>query len=269
MVCRQPAAVKGEKHANALIYLVMDRGVRGYHPSMAELRPLARLPGSPRLWLMLAAACLLAYSFFEIVDDVFADPLEGDMEAHEFDAAIAQYLMQFRSERLTQVAIDLTALGSVSVLSVFAILAYATVIAARDRAGLAHLSIALLGALAWPQVLKPLYGRGRPDFAEPLVRVTDLSFPSGHAFGAAAAYATFAYLCARYTQQWRGTEAFAYIFAALLVTIIGLTRIYLGVHYATDVLAGFAAGGAWAFMVAALFTALHERRGRAASVQLR
>jgi undecaprenyl-diphosphatase len=218
-----------------------------------------RLPGSLRLWLMLAAACVLAYAFFEIADDVFVDPLEGDMEAHEFDSAVTHYFSQFRTERLTQVAIDLTALGSVSVLTVFAILAYAAVIGARDTVGFAHLSIALLGAGLWPQVLKSLYGRERPDLIEQLVNVSDLSFPSGHAFGAAAAYATFAYLCARYTQS-RGTELFAYTFAALLIAVIGLTRIYLGVHYATDVLAGFAAGGAWAFALAAFFTAV--QRGR-------
>jgi undecaprenyl-diphosphatase len=218
-----------------------------------------RLPGSLRLWLMLAVACMLAYSFVEIVDDVFIDPREGDMEAHEFDRAVSHYFEQFRSERLTQVAIDLTALGSVSVLTVFAILAYAAVILARDVNGFAHLSIALLGAGLWPVILKPLFGRERPGLIEPLVNVSDLSFPSGHAFGAAAAYATFAYLCARYTDS-RGTELFAYGFAALLIVVIGLTRIYLGVHYATDVLAGLAAGGAWAFALAAVFTALQRDR---------
>lgn len=220
---------------------------------MRNALPFNRLPGSLRLWLMLAISCVLAYSFFEIVDDVFSDPLEGDMESHEFDEAVSRFLAQFRSERLTQVAIDLTALGSVSVLTVFAILAYAAVIGARDTTGFAHLSIALLGAALWPQVLKPLYGRERPDVIDQLVPVADLSFPSGHAFGAAAAYATFAYLCARYTQK-HGAEIFAYGFAALVITVIGLTRIYLGVHYATDVLAGFAAGGAWAFALAAAFT---------------
>lgn len=228
------------------------------HRHMPASRPFPNLPGSLRLWLMLAAACLLAFGFVDIADEVFSDVLEGDLEAQEFDAAVARYLAQLRSETLTQVAIDLTALGSVSVLAVFAILAYAAVIGARDRIGFAHLSIALLGALVWPLVLKPLYGRVRPDPVEQLVRVADLSFPSGHAFGAACAYATFAYFCARYTRH-RGAEVFAYTFAALLVALVGLTRIYLGVHYATDVLAGFAAGGAWAFALAALFTFIQRK----------
>ncbi|MEY4643160.1 MAG: hypothetical protein RLZZ227_3154 [Pseudomonadota bacterium] len=61
---------------------------------------IAKVPGSPRLWLMLFAAWLLAYSFFEIVDDVFFDPLEGDMEASEFDAAVSHFFAQAGSERL-------------------------------------------------------------------------------------------------------------------------------------------------------------------------
>lgn len=221
-------------------------------------RIIARVPGSPRLWLMLFAACLLAYSFFEIVDDVFSDPLEGDMESHEFDEAVARFFMQFRSDRLTQVAIDLTALGSVSVLSVFAILAYAVIIGTRDLLGFLHMSVALLGALVWPVILKPYFGRDRPDLIEPLVSVADLSFPSGHAFGAAAAYATFAFFCARFIST-HSAEVFCYLFACVLVVVVGITRIYLGVHYPTDVLAGLAAGGAWAFFVAAGFSLFYGR----------
>ncbi|MEY4643161.1 MAG: hypothetical protein RLZZ227_3155 [Pseudomonadota bacterium] len=60
--------------------------------------------------------------------------------------------------------------------------------------------------------------------------VSDLSFPSGHAFGAAAVYATVAFFCARFAQSHSG-KVFYYLFASLLVAIVGLTRIYLGVHY--------------------------------------
>jgi undecaprenyl-diphosphatase len=221
-------------------------------------RIIARVPGSQRLWLLLVAACLLAYGFFEIVDEVFYDPLEGDLESHAFDAAVMEFLMQFRSERLTQVAIDLTALGSVSVLTVFAILAYAVIVGLRDRVGFAHMTVALLGALAWPVVLKPFFGRDRPALIEHLVTVGDLSFPSGHAFGAAAAYATFAFFCGRFVRA-RSGEAFCYFFALLIVCVVGLTRIYLGVHYPTDVLAGLTAGGAWAFIVAAGFSVLYAK----------
>jgi undecaprenyl-diphosphatase len=218
----------------------------------------AELPGSPRLWLMLFVACALAFGFFEVVDDVFEDPLEGETDTHAFDAQITQFFVQFRSTGLTQVAVDLTALGSVSVLAVFALLAYGVIVARRDWLGVAHLSVALLGALVWPAVLKEYFERERPDVLMHLVPVSDLSFPSGHAFGAAACYATFAFFCARYLER-RTHDVLCWSLAAGIVVLVGVTRIYLGVHYPTDVLGGLSAGGAWAFFVAAAFSLLTRR----------
>ncbi len=223
-----------------------------------NIRPIiANVPGSPRLWLMLFVASALAYGYFEIVDDVFSDPLEGDMETPEFDRDVAQFFMQFRTERLTQIAIDLTALGSISVLVVFGMLAYAVIVARRDLIAFLHISVAVTGALFWPVILKPYFGRDRPPVIDQLVRVGDLSFPSGHAFGAAAAYATFAFFWARFVRAY-SAEVFCYFFAFALVAIIAVTRIYLGAHYASDVLAGISAGGAWAFFVAAAFSLFYK-----------
>ncbi len=202
---------------------------------------------------MLFAACALAFGFFEVVDDVFEDPLEGETDTRELDESITQFFVQFRTDSRTQIAVDLTALGSVSVLAVFAVLAYAAILARRDYLGLAHVSVALLGALVWPSVLKTYFERERPDVLMHLVAVGDLSFPSGHSFGAAACYATFAFFCARYVER-PIHEVLCYALAFGIVATVGATRIYLGVHYPTDVLAGLSAGGAWAFFVAAAFS---------------
>ncbi len=222
---------------------------------------IAGLPGSPRLWLMLFVACALAFGFFEVADDVFEDPLEGETDTREFDASITRFFVQLRSKGLTQVAVDLTALGSVSVLAVVAVLAYAVILTKRDHIGFAHLSVALLGALVWPSVLKTYFERERPDVVMHLVTVGDLSFPSGHAFGAAACYATFAFFCARYLERTLH-EVLCYSLAFGIVAVVGATRIYLGVHYPTDVLAGLSAGGAWAFFVAAGFSYWYAKPAR-------
>jgi undecaprenyl-diphosphatase len=214
---------------------------------------LAALPGSPRLWVMLGIASVLVFGFIEVVDVVFDDPGEQHTGAGAFDTAFGKYIQGFRSALLTRIAIDLTALGSGSVLGVLALLAYAAVVGAKDRIGFVHLTLALVGAFAFPELLKGYFARERPDQLLHLVAVQTLSFPSSHSFSAAACYSTFAFFFARFVPRW-STEVFCYVLAALIVATIGLTRIYLGVHYPTDVLAGIAAGGAWAFLLAALFS---------------
>jgi undecaprenyl-diphosphatase len=214
---------------------------------------IAGLPGSPRLWVMLGIASALVFGFVEVVDDVFDDPRDGDTDAGAFDKGFGQFVQSFRTELLTKIAIDLTALGSGSVLAVFALLAYAAVVGARDRIGFLHLTLALAGAFAFPELLKGYFARERPDALLHLVSVRTLSFPSSHSFSAAACYTTFAFFFARFVPRW-STELFCYVLAALIVATIGMTRIYLGVHYPTDVLAGISAGGAWAFLLAALFS---------------
>lgn len=219
---------------------------------------IAGLPGSPRLWVMLFVASAMAFGFVEVVDEVFDDLDEGESDAAPFDRDFGQFVQSFRSPMLTQVAIDLTALGSSSVLTVFALLAYAAIIGAKDRVGFLHLTLALVGAFAWPELLKDYFARERPDELLHLVTVRTLSFPSGHSFGAAACYATFAFFFARFVPRW-STEAFCYVLAVLIVLVIGMTRIYLGVHYPTDVLAGISAGGAWAFLLAAVFSLWYRK----------
>jgi undecaprenyl-diphosphatase len=219
---------------------------------------IASLPGSPRLWVMLCIASALVFGFVEVVDDVFDDPGEGDTDAGAFDTSFGQFVQGFRSPLLTQIAIDLTALGSASVLSVFALLGYAVVLGARDRVGFIHLTIALIGAFAWPDFFKGYFERERPDQLLHLVTVRTLSFPSGHSFGAAACYMTYAFFFARFVPRW-STEVFCYVLAGLIVVTIGMTRIYLGVHYPTDVLGGMSAGGAWAFFLAAVFSRWYRK----------
>lgn len=218
------------------------------------LKLIASLPGSPRLWVMLGAACLLGYGFAEVADYVFDDSRDGEADPDAFDRSVAQFFQQFRTPLLTQVAIDFTSLGSSSVLSLFALLAYSAVILAKDRRGFIHLSIALVGAFMWPELLKGLFERERPPGVLHLVPAAAFSFPSGHSFGAATCYATFAFFVARYVPRRWHVEVYFYALATFIVLLVGLTRVYLGVHHATDVMAGIAAGGAWAFFLAAAFS---------------
>jgi membrane-associated phospholipid phosphatase len=216
----------------------------------------ADLPGTSRMWLMLGIAFLCACGFFLVADLVFDGGREVEVP---FDQHVAQFLQQFRSEAFTGRVGEVSALGSAPVLAMLALLAYSVILGARDRIGFAHLSIALLGASVWSRLLQALFDRERPENLLPSIVVTEGSFPSAHTFGAAACYVTFAFFHARYAARL-GAKVAGYVFALVLVVLIGVTRIYLGAHHATDVIAGICAGAAWAFLVAAIFLPWYEKR---------
>jgi len=115
----------------------------------------------------------------------------------------------------------------------------------RHKRGLAIVWLfAALGGGLINQVLKLAHDRDRPDFKSEMVHESNKSFPSGHSTGAVCAYGVLAYFAwLRWPEWWR---RFAVTLAAILLSaVIGFTRIYLGAHYCSDVLAGFCIGAAW------------------------
>jgi undecaprenyl-diphosphatase len=108
-------------------------------------------------------------------------------------------------------------------------------------------------------VLKSLFDRPRPDVVVHLVGVSSASFPSGHAMASATIYLTLGALLAR-VQPQRRLKIYAGVVAATLTVLVGLSRVYLGVHWPTDVLAGWCVGAAWA-MLCWLIAAWLQRRG--------
>src|SRR5947207_6364128 len=98
------------------------------------------------------------------------------------------------------------------------------------------------GALDW--ALKTIFRRDRPSFPDPFVHVLGYSFPSGHSMGSLIGYGMLAYLVAHSVRR-RGIDLLVAACAGVLVLAIGFSRLYLGAHYLSDVLAGFAAGIVW------------------------
>lgn len=212
-----------------------------------------------RFWILLLGMIISALLFEEVVDDVFSDPVEGDFEAREFDLMISGLAQGQRSPLVNQTMIDLTALGSVSVVFTFFFILFSVLAIYRDWKGMIYLSLIAAGAGVIPQVLKVHFNRPRPDVNVHLVNVSDLSFPSGHSFGAAAIYLALAFYAGRYAKSW-SQEVFFYFLGAIVIFLVGISRIFLGVHYPTDVLAGVSGGAAWAFGVSAVYVFLTHPR---------
>lgn len=142
---------------------------------------------------------------------------------------------------------DLTALGGYAVLGLLVVLVAVYELMSRRYGAAILVLAATLGGLLVSHLLKDLYDRPRPELVPHLAHVSTSSFPSGHAMLSAVVYLTLGALLARLVEGWWAKLYF--IGAALALTgLVGFSRIYLGVHYPTDVLAGWAAGLSWAIL---------------------
>jgi undecaprenyl-diphosphatase len=155
--------------------------------------------------------------------------------------------------------VNLSALGSVAVTTLVIVVASTFLILTR-RARQAALLIACgLGAAVVIVMLKDYVGRERPTVVVALDSVRGLSFPSGHSLVASAIYPTLGTLLA-VTFDERRLKVFAFATAAVLALLIGFTRVYLGVHYPSDVLGGWMLGLSWAIVCGVVCHRL-QRRG--------
>lgn len=154
---------------------------------------------------------------------------------------------------------DLTSLGSAAVLAVFT-LAVAGYCLVRKQAHAAWLVLgSTIGGAVMMNLLKSAFERPRPTVVPHLVNVSSLSFPSGHAMISAAVYLTLGALLARLVQT-RLVKLYCIGMAIFFSFVIGMTRVYLGVHYPSDVLAGWTAGLCWALICWTVASAL-QRQG--------
>jgi undecaprenyl-diphosphatase len=188
-----------------------------------------------------------------------------DTTPHAFDTEI---LLAFRQAGHPDVPIgplwlqgamrDITSLGSsaVLVLIVAAVIVYLLLI--RRPMTALFTFIAVAGGQLLSTLLKAEIDRPRPDLVSHLVNETSLSFPSGHAMVSAVTYLTLGSLAARFLPG-RTTKIFVLSLAMLTTLLVGVSRVYLGVHWPSDVLAGWCAGFAWA-MLCWLAARLLQRR---------
>jgi undecaprenyl-diphosphatase len=175
-------------------------------------------------------------------------------ESRGFDERILRSLRQSGNlaqpigpEWLSDVARDITALGGVPVILLVAGAVLGHLWLARRSHAAALVLASVTGGAVVMSLLKHVFARERPALVPHLVKVSSLSFPSGHSVLSAVTYLSLGALLARTTRD-RVTKIYYLAVATFLAGLIGLSRVYLGVHYPTDVLAGWCVGIAWALL---------------------
>lgn len=216
---------------------------------------LRRLP--PRAWLALAAAgglfLLPLLLFVKLAEDV------AENQVFFFDRPVMMWLHGHASPGLTALMEAVTQLGGLVVVPVVATVAAVVLWRRGLRRGATVLAAAVIGSTLLNTALKAIFRRARPDFWEHLVVENSYSFPSGHAMASMAVAAALVVLTWRTRWRWAVVAG-----AAVYVLAVGVSRMYLGVHFPSDVLAGWSVSVVWVAVVVAvlrLVDAAYRRRG--------
>jgi membrane protein DedA with SNARE-associated domain/membrane-associated phospholipid phosphatase len=206
-------------------------------------------PSNPRgfpLSLALAVAALAGWAFGGLTQDVV-----GRDEMALVDPKVTSWVVGHRMSALTVVLNVLTWLGSIGVIVPLGLaLGGWFLLRRRDWRPLAMLAVTVGGAVATFHIVKPIVGRPRPPASLWIGHYTGAAFPSGHATQAVSFYAMAAILVA--TRASIRRRALTWALAAAVVLIVGFSRLYLGAHWLTDVLGGYAIAVTWVALVAAV-----------------
>lgn len=190
----------------------------------------------------------------------FAGHVRGG-RTQAFDDGVLRWLAEHRSPALEPLMLEITFLGTGTVVMMIVAVSALFLWLTKHRYSAALLLIATVGGILLNGLLKMGFGRPRPQIFDWGVEVVSWSFPSGHAMSAAVVYGTVAYLASRLqVRHWHRVLTLAA--AAILILLIAISRLYLGVHYPSDVIAGVIIGLAWASFCMATLEAiqLYARR---------
>ncbi len=223
-----------------------------------------RLP--PMKWKEIAPLVMLlvAAGLIVICAKITEEVLEGDL--HSFDRSVLLALRHADDPSkplgplwLQTAARDVTSLGSPAVLTLITAAALGFLALIRQWTEALFVLVSICGGSAVSFALKDLIQRPRPNLAAAAAQTQTYSFPSGHAFLSAAAFLTLGALLAR-VQRRDEVKIYLLSVAIAITVLVGLSRVYLGVHWPTDVLAGWCAGAAWAILCWLIAEWLRMRR---------
>ena len=208
--------------------------------------------------VLLSVGLLLALLGLWGLSVLTEEMLEGDTA--NFDRHVLVWMNEHATPLLDEIAIQITALGETSVVILVVVIA-ASLLWLFERSAYAWmLTLAVGGGAIITPVLKTIFDRPRPRVFEWRADFGDMSaaYPSGHATLSMVTLVTFAFILHRIAPaRWPGP--FAMVVAGILVLLIGASRLYLGLHHPSDVLAGYVVGFAWAVLCAFTVESLQRR----------
>jgi len=236
-------------------YPPVARLISRYERQLAWL--LRRVAPGQYLGLHLTVGLLAAAGCLWLFGGVTEDLLNNDPLVR-FDQTVETILHDWSSPTLTAFFLVVTALGSLETIGLLGLVISLILGVRRQWLYLGTWLAALAGGFVLNQLLKELFTRPRPYFEHPLLLEASYSFPSSHATMSLICYGMLAYFAVLALRTWRARTAVVFG-ATLLVLLIGFSRMYLGVHYFSDVVAGYASGGIW---LSALITGSETLRRR-------
>ncbi len=217
--------------------------------------------GKYNVTLPYVIALLLALVFVVVGINLFielTETLTTDVLA-EYDTRVTDYIISFRSSALTNYFVFVTHVGDIyGYATVLAISIFLSLVIFKRKKYVVQISVVLFLSALSNLVLKRFINRARPDI-EHMVSVETLSYPSGHAMSAMAFYGFLIYLFYKFKMN-RFIKSTAIFMLTLLILSIGISRIYLGVHFPSDILGGFIAGAIWVVFCIVLFNLIEVFR---------
>jgi undecaprenyl-diphosphatase len=191
--------------------------------------------------LILAAGALIFFGW--LASEIF----EGETKI--FDEAVRAAAMQTASPRLTQLMVFFSFIGSVIFLFPLGIVAVIIFLRLKWKRAAVLFALTMAGEIVLDLTLKGFFRRPRPEALYGYALPLSFSFPSGHALGSFCFYGILAWLVAARLKNPAG-KTLVWVLASALILSIGFSRIYLGVHYPSDIIGGYAAALVWTVTIA-------------------
>ena len=254
-----PTASERREIRRGRLHLLADLLYRGLRLSTDRIQSFRTAVG-----VFLIAGALIAILGVWLFAWLASHVQKGATQA--FDEGVMAYLGAHRVGWIERSLIEITALGTGLVVIAIVAIAATFLWLTRHKYSATLLLVSTVGGLILNNVLKLIFNRDRPQAFEWLAHASSSSFPSGHAMSAAIVYATIGYLAAR-LQKRRWARWLTMFLALCMIVLICISRLYLGVHYPSDVAAGVILGLAWAAFCMAALEAI-QVLGRRRSAQM-